>query len=496
MFSLPFKLGSVLILAALLLSALMGCPTQKAFAKNVSFCGIKGDQLPDWEVLVAGETLIFQANAQDAFIRVRKADFIWEQDDFSAAARTYAKSLGGKDIREAEGNIEFITAQGEQAFLEPHGDTALLFVTHGQSEDFYHVLGSIEPDSPEPEADQDEQMQEILDAVSFNDTTDMQNFLTGDRREQCLTWRDAHGGSLLDYAVANSMPLFAGETLNLLLKHNVQWGSEPEKPAMALSRGIICGKSYESIPPDDINTTLPNGMTPFLWAAAAGSPQLAERMIKAGANLRQVLPEDSGIIGCDALMLAAACNPDPGMVKLLLAHGIDVNSKNSLTGNALITACLLNTAPGVAMSLINAGADVNECSGVSGTAFQYAARHAGATPLLNALKEKGADIFACDDGGNTALHEAARSNTDSAVLRYLLDLGLQVNTPMDEEAEESTPLMLAAEHNPSPEIIKMLLDAGADANQKDMDGLTACQRVQPERAHWLKENGLYERICP
>ncbi len=115
----------------------------EANAKTVSSFGIQGDLPPEWDVLTAGETLIFRANTQDAYIRVCKTDLAWNGDDFEQPARTYVKNIGGRNARYVEGNMEFETAQGEQAFLERYGDTALLFIIRGQSDEFYRVLGSI-----------------------------------------------------------------------------------------------------------------------------------------------------------------------------------------------------------------------------------------------------------------------------------------------------------------------------------------------------------------
>jgi len=131
----------------LTLAVFLAMAAAPANAETVSFFGIRGELLPEWDVLTTGNTLIFRANTQDAYIRVCKADFAWKNDDFEQAARSYAQKMGGKNLRYAEGNMEFVTAQGENAFLERHGDTALLFIIHGQSDEFYRVLGSITVDA-------------------------------------------------------------------------------------------------------------------------------------------------------------------------------------------------------------------------------------------------------------------------------------------------------------------------------------------------------------
>ena len=135
------------LLLHLALAAFLAMAAASANAKPVSFFGIRGELPPEWDVLTTGETLIFRANTQDAYIRVCKTDLTWKNDDFEQPARAYAQKMGGKNIRYVEGNLEFVTAQGEDAFLERHGDTALLFIIHGQSDEFYRVLGSITLDT-------------------------------------------------------------------------------------------------------------------------------------------------------------------------------------------------------------------------------------------------------------------------------------------------------------------------------------------------------------
>ena len=62
----------------------------------MSLFGIRGELLPEWDVLSTGETLIFRANTQDAFIRVCKADIVWKNDELGQTARAYVKKMGGK----------------------------------------------------------------------------------------------------------------------------------------------------------------------------------------------------------------------------------------------------------------------------------------------------------------------------------------------------------------------------------------------------------------
>jgi len=70
----------------------------------------------------------------------------------------------------------------------------------------------------------------------------------------------------------------------------------------------------------------------------------------------------------------------------------------------------------------------------------------------------------------TALMRAAQYNRDPDVLRLLLDRGAQVDV---RDQGGWTPLMRAARRNTNPEIHAALIAAGADVNGRNMASYTA-----------------------
>ena len=183
------------------------------------------------------------------------------------------------------------------------------------------------------------------------------------------------------------------------------------------------------------------------------------------------------------LHLASSHARDPAVIAALVEAGADVHARDR-SGNTPLHAAAENTTPGAVLALIQAGADVDAPEGEPG---RYS--RGGPTPLHNAasnpnpevaatLLEAGADVGArAWPRGGTPLHVAAR-NPNPAVAALLLDAGASVNarqfawisSPVTVAGEDVTtrrlggitPLHEAALRNPNPEVLALLLEAGAD----------------------------------
>jgi ankyrin repeat protein len=93
----------------------------------------------------------------------------------------------------------------------------------------------------------------------------------------------------------------------------------------------------------------------------------------------------------------------------------------------------------------------------------------GNRPRVRALLERGADVSAAQGDGMTALHWAAMSG-DLELAQLLVKAGANVKATTRIAA--ATPLLLAAE-NGHASVVRVLLDAGADARAADTNGTTA-----------------------
>ncbi len=93
-----------------------------------------------------------------------------------------------------------------------------------------------------------------------------------------------------------------------------------------------------------------------------------------------------------------------------------------------------------------------------------------ATPVKKLL-QRGADVQGTDSFGLTPLMRAALFNSSSEVIRALVEAGADVTAR--EPQYKSTALQLAANHNPSSKVIEALVEAGSDIHDVNYLGETA-----------------------
>ena len=167
----------------------------------------------------------------------------------------------------------------------------------------------------------------------------------------------------------------------------------------------------------------------FVELCREGSLQQIVDAINDGANVNAKV---SG--GFTPLIFAAAINPNPEVITVLIHAGADVNARtdegwSAEGGLSPLMAAVVDKSlyPDSIMALINAGADVN------------AKNRAGWTPLILA---------------------AGNDNSNPDIIRALIDAGADVNARTIEDG--STPLVWAAERCSNPEVITVLLDSGAN----------------------------------
>ncbi len=242
-----------------------------------------------------------------------------------------------------------------------------------------------------------------------------------------------------------------------------------------------------------------NGVTPLSLAAGNGNPAMVKVLLKAGARVDASLPEGQTIL------MSAARTGNAEVVKLLIAAGADVNARERLAGETPLIWAAAEDHADVVHVPARAGADVNARSspqrfprerfgdGIvalqtvlpkgNWTPLMYAARQS-AIHAVEALADAGANLDAADPEGTTALIVAI-NNAHFDVAERLLEKGAAPNVA---DTTGMTALYAAVEMNtggrstgrPAPkpsgrltavDLIKLLLDRGADANVSFRTGL-------------------------
>jgi uncharacterized protein len=162
----------------------------------------------------------------------------------------------------------------------------------------------------------------------------------------------------------------------------------------------------------------------------------------------------------DVPLIDAVKQKDLAAVRTLLQKHVDVNAAAGDGATALHWAAYRNDREMVAL-LIQAGAKVNATNDLKITPLALAATNGNAAIVEDLLKA-GADPDAASETGVTPLMNAAHTGSASSV-RALLDHEAKVN--VKETDRDQTALMWAAAQK-HPDVVKILLDHGADLHAR------------------------------
>jgi ankyrin repeat protein len=192
-------------------------------------------------------------------------------------------------------------------------------------------------------------------------------------------------------------------------------------------------------------------------------------------------------------LIVAAGSGDAARVRELLERGADVTVRDGGGATALVSAAYGNHVD-VARLLVEAGADVNAKDSTEQSAYLIATSEVGDdTRLLDLVLEHGADVASLDSFRGTGLIRAADRGFVDVVTRLLetdVDVDHVNNLGWTALLEA---IILGGGDDHHTEVVRLLLDAGADPNLADGDGVTplahARQRGYAGMARLLVEAG-------
>ncbi len=208
-------------------------------------------------------------------------------------------------------------------------------------------------------------------------------------------------------------------------------------------------------------------------------PKTIRRLVKEGASL------DAYDDGYTALTIACCFNC-ADVVKALVKLGSDIEFRGKYGRTPFLYACEYNVqyGPEVVDALIELGADIHAVDMYGHTALMNAAAWNVNQIICTNLIKHGLDVNAKNKGGETPLMLAARLAEHPAVIKVLLNRGANIDEKCLDPQHNGSPVILAAKFNKNPEIVQTLIDAGANMRLRDNEGNTAKQYMK-------RKDGLY-----
>lgn len=183
-----------------------------------------------------------------------------------------------------------------------------------------------------------------------------------------------------------------------------------------------------------------------------------------------------GISALDRNLFTAASAGDLELVNRLLAAGASAQAVDE-RGRSALLAAVYGRRGDVSRTLIMAGADVNRKDTESNSPFLLAAA-TGQVDVVRLALSHGADLTSTDRYDGTALI-AASQHGNVEVVKLLLQKGIAVDhvnqlgwTALLEA------VILGDGGTRYDEIVQLLIDAGADANLADREGVTPTRHAR------------------
>src|SRR5678809_294947 len=217
---------------------------------------------------------------------------------------------------------------------------------------------------------------------------------------------------------------------------------------------------------DGVNAPDKDGTRPLHWAVRADELEIADLLLKAGADATA-----QNRLGLTALNLAAT-NGNGAMIRKLLDHGANA-SEVEKTGETILMVATRSGSADAVRAILERGVNPNTTEPQLQTTALMMAAEAGYTESVRALLEYKADIIARSRIGAApprkmpcAGQTGCGSHGDGIVRGGLPDQGYRPPIPGDMNA-----LMFAAREG-NVDVARLLLDAGSDVNAVDKNDIT------------------------
>lgn len=198
-------------------------------------------------------------------------------------------------------------------------------------------------------------------------------------------------------------------------------------------------------------------ITPLMQAIDEERYDDAKLLIEQGADVN--IKDDFG----ETALTSAARKDNVELIKILLDKGANINAKIDICAADALFLAVANGNTEIVRVLLEHGGNINSTDDTGKTTVMEASER-GNVEIIKDLIQSGANLNSVDKSGNTAIYFASVKNR-SEIVKLLALGGADIDaTP--------TPLMVFAQ-NGDVEMVKFLLDHGADINKTGKDGETA-----------------------
>ena len=183
----------------------------------------------------------------------------------------------------------------------------------------------------------------------------------------------------------------------------------------------------------------------------------------------------------DERLHRAAAQGDGAAVRTLLGQGADVDARDAAQATPLLVATRHNHVD-AARALIQAGADVNAKDAIQDSPYLYAGAR-GHLEILRATLAAGADLKSTNRYGGTALIPAAERGQVQAVA-MLIAAGVDVDHVNNLQWTALLEAIILSDGGPQHvQIVRQLIEAKADLDLADGDGVTPLQHARKRGYH-------------
>lgn len=172
-----------------------------------------------------------------------------------------------------------------------------------------------------------------------------------------------------------------------------------------------------------------------------------------------------------SLLMKAAKNGNDWDVNMLIKSGADLNLRDKDGWTALMYACRYQNSLSIVKTLVEKGAFVRVRNRYNATPLLMASDYSENPEIIQLLLK---DRSVSEDEVFRAFIFAITGNSSSDHVRSAkVKLFLDMEIPLNRLWKGQTPLMYACQYGSSTEVIKQLLDAGANPEYQDEEGKTA-----------------------